>query len=310
MVRNVTYPLSDICFFGTSVSCVLLLTKAEAASGVRRLAQLAAVVPLIILSIEIRTIGIVLLPAFAWAVIGGIAGIRKIQPFLSRYRLLAIAASLTSLTIAGVIFFHSRYWQFNVPIFRHRGLTRSILANLALHTSEWGEITINAPLSKLPHVLAPSLQILALRIIGALAILACLIGLWTKRRAPDSLLLYLLGFGAIVFAYPWADARLWLPILPFLIGYTLLGLRQIIPPAILRPASIIYCAFFCLLGIAALAYSTRLTFAGPRFPDLYGDGNFRATYKLALLNEQPTHPTDIDPDALYLLRRYDPRAAK
>jgi hypothetical protein len=313
MVRNVTYPLSDICFFGTSVPCVLLLTKAEASSGVRRFAQLAVVIPLIILSLEIRTIGIVLLPAFAWAVIGGLAGLRKIQPSLRRYRFLVIALSLTALTIATTIFFHSRYWQFNVPIFRHRGLAHSIIANIALHTSEWGEITVNAPLSKLPHILAPALQIgaaqIILQIIGAAAILACLIGLWTKLRAPDSLFIYLLGFGAIVFVYPWADARLWLPILPFLIGYTFLGLRHIIAPAILRPVSIIYCALFCLLGIAALAYSTRLTFAGPRFPDLYGDGNFRATYKLVLLNEQPINPADIDPDALYLLHRYDRRAS-
>lgn len=37
IVRNVTYPLSDICYFGASAICVLALLKTETQSGARRL---------------------------------------------------------------------------------------------------------------------------------------------------------------------------------------------------------------------------------------------------------------------------------
>ena len=55
--------------------------------------------------------------------------------------------------------------------------------------------------------------------------------------------------------------------------------------------------------------STRLTFAGARFPDLDGDGRLRATYRTALRGEMPNNVNDINQDALYLLRRYEWRLA-
>jgi hypothetical protein len=61
--------------------------------------------------------------------------------------------------------------------------------------------------------------------------------------------------------------------------------------------------------MVALGYSTRLTFAGSRFPELYGDGTLRATYRTALLGESPKNADDVSPDALYLLRRYEWRLA-
>ena len=90
----------------------------------------------------------------------------------------------------------------------------------------------------------------------------------------------------------------------------LVGLRRIFSPRVLRPVLIAYCAYFGLLGILALGYSSRITFSGAHFPDVYGDGNFRPTYRLVLLGEQPKNGEATDPDAVYLLRRFEPRAAK
>jgi hypothetical protein len=141
--------------------------------------------------------------------------------------------------------------------------------------------------------------------VGALAIFAFSVGIWIKRKAPDSLLLYVIGSACIVFPYPWLDARLWLPVFPFLLGYVLLSMRRMISTSALAPVLTAYCFIFCLMGMVALGYSTRLTYAGSRFPDIYGDGNFRGTYKVAFLGEKRT---DVNPQALYLLRRYDSRA--
>lgn len=158
----------------------------------------------------------------------------------------------------------------------------------------------NAPASRLPEaVVAP------IRVVGALALGVFLLGLWTRRFNLDSLLLYVIGFACIVFAYPWFDTRLWLPLLPFVFAYAFLGLKRVLSTRVLHTLLSTYCCVYCLLGVVALVYSTRITYSGSRFPDVYGDGRLRGTYKVAFQGEKRP---DVDADALDLLRRYDRRA--
>jgi hypothetical protein len=307
MVKHVTYPLSDICFFGASTTCLLIFFQAEADTQSRRFWRLIFAASLLVFCIELRTIGVALIPAFVWAMVGGVIGARKAAQRLRQHRVASILLLLLVLiVIAGIgrSFLHSRYLQFNLPILHKRGVLGSLASNLRDHTTEWGELTVNAPVSKLPGVLE-----LPVRIVGFSTILLCAIGIWQKRKKLDALLWYVLGYASIVLAYPWCDARLWLPVLPLLIGYVLIGLKRMVPPSLLQPVIFTYCALFCLLGVVALAYSTRLTFAGARFPDLYGDGRLRATYRTALRGEMPNNVNDINQDALYLLRRYEWRLA-
>ena len=303
MVRNVTYTLSDIPYFGLSTPCLWMLLRAETESASRRWKWLLAILPFIVINIEVRTIAIVMIPAFLWAAMGGMPAAKRVYPRLLPYRYLLLAAFVVGVAVSCELLIHSRYWQFNLPTFLRRGIVRSLASNFNDHTSEWGEMIVNVPLSRLPAAL-----MWPVRILGATAILTSIFGIWKKRDQIDSLLLYLLGGAAIVFVYPWFDTRLWLPFFPFLMGYILLGLRQIAPSRALRPAILVYTCCFCVLGVAALIFSTRLSFAGSRFPDLFGDGHFRATYRLALLKEQPAAGERIDPDGLYLLRRFEPRA--
>jgi hypothetical protein len=303
MVKHVTYPLSDVCFFGASMPCLLLLLRAEADTSRKRYWSLAAAAPLLALSIEVRTIGIALIPAFAWAAVGGAPWARSVPQWLRRHKIASLVLLflvLVGMAWAGKIFLHSRYLQFNAKVLHNRGVLGNFVSDLSYHTQEWGELAVNAPVSKLPAGLE-----LPVRIAGFLALLVAAIGLWEKRRTVDASFWYVAGFAAIVFAYPWFDTRLWLPVLPLLIGYVLLGARRMVPSRLLRPAVLAYCSVYCLLGVVALGYSTRLTFAGARFPDLYGDGSLRATYRTALLGESPKNGGDVDRDSLYLLRRYE-----
>jgi hypothetical protein len=304
MVRGITYPLSDICFFGMLAPCLLVLIRAERASGSDRLWRLLLAITLMGVCVQLRTIGIALIPAFIWTVIGGAAGLRSLYPTLRRYRLIILLLLAASTVTLGKALLDSRYMQFNLPIFHKRGVLLSVAANIKDHTAEWGEMTVNAPLSKLPGVLE-----LPVRVVGAFAIFVFATGLWVKCKQLDTLMFFVLGFGCIVFAYPWFDTRLWLPVLPFLMAYVLIGLRHLIPPNLLRTSLFAYCSLFGLLGILALGFSTRLTFAGARFPDLYGDGKLRGTYKVALRGETPKNGEEVDQDALYLLRRFEWRAA-
>jgi hypothetical protein len=303
MVKHVTYPLSDVPFFGASMPCLLLLLLAEADTSPGRYWRLAVAAPLLVFCIELRTIGIALIPAFVWAAIGGARWARSVPQWLRQHRiasLMFLLLMLMAMAWAGRMFLHSRYLQFNAKTLHRRGVIGNFVSDLEDHTWEWGELAVNAPVSKLPRGSG-----VPIRIVGFIALLLAATGIWEKRRTLDASIWYLAGFSSIVFAYPWFDTRLWLPVLPLLMGYVLIGVRRLVPSRLLRPAIIAYCSLFCLIGIGALGYSTRLTFAGSRFPDLYGDGSLRATYRNALLGESPTNPSDISPDALYLLRRYE-----
>ncbi len=304
MVRNATYPLSDVCFFGASVPCLLALIRSENLDWKKRLWRIALLVLPILFAIELRTIGICLLPGLVWVAIGGLPGARKMGSIAWRHRVVTFILLVVVMMLVGKAFLSSRYMAFNLPTFQHRGVLRSVAANLRDHTAEWGELTFNAPISKLPGFLARPLHA-----VGGVAIVLFVVGLWQKGKRPDPVWFYVIGSAAIVFAYPWFDTRLWLPVLPFLMGYVWMAFGRAYPPQAVRLAGPAYCVLYALLGIAALGYSTRLTFSGTQFPELFGDGNFRATYRFALRGEAPSDPKQIDPDALYLLHRYEWRAS-
>ena len=302
VVRNITFPLSDVCFFGVSALCLLGILRSENASARVRLVRLVLLAPLLVFCIELRTIGIVLVPGYLWAAVGGKTGAGKGFAYCRRHRLITILVLAVAVAVGIDVFVHSRYLQFNLPTFEHRGMARSIFANIRDHSAEWGEMFINVPMSRLPGFME-----LPVRILGVFAILMAGLGIWIRRKSSDSLMLYVLGTAAIVFVYPWFDTRLWLPVVPFLMAYVLLGVEHVVPKRIFRPAAFAYCSLFCVIGAIALAYSTRLTFAGPRFPELFGDGRLRPTYRYAQGGATATDLKDVNEDALYLLRRYDSR---
>ena len=305
-VRNVTYPLSDISYFCASSICLLALLHAETDAQTRRFGRLILVLPLAFFCIELRTIGMALIPAFLWAAIAGAGGAQKTVQWLRQRGLTswAVMALLVAVTIGILtvrrVFLHSAYVRFNLSMVERRGVLATIVFDLLAHTTEWGEMILNVTVAKVPSLLHP-----ALAVVGLLPLLLCGTGIWLRRRKLDSLDLYVVAYSCIVLAYPWCDSRLWLPVLPFLMGYVWLGAMHFVPAEKIRAVSVGYCALFCLVGVAALGYSTRITLAGPRFPDLYGDGRLAATYRMAFQGEIPKDAKAIDQDALYLLRRYE-----
>lgn len=310
MIRHVTYPLSDISYFAASSICLLVLLSAETGVLARRFWRLIFVLPLIAFCIELRTVGITLIPVLMWATIGGQDGARKIVRWLWEHRLrsglllLGLLLLATVIIRRGDVFFASRYVRYNLGVLESRGILANIFLNLRLRSFEWGGLILNVSVTSVPPRFWPALQV-----VGFLGILVGLTGIWQKSRKFDSLICYVLGYGSVVLVCSWYDSRLWLPVVPFLLGFLWLGLKRFASAKTMRWMMVVYCTFYCLLGVLALAYSARLTLAGPRFPDLYGDGRLAATYRTAFRGETPANPNDIDPDVLYLLRRYEWRLA-
>jgi hypothetical protein len=81
---------------------------------------------------------------------------------------------------------------------------------------------------------------------------------------------YLMSFIAILLLWPYTTLRLWMPIIPLIIGY--LGSAQLRFKAGIgwRCFMIVYVAWFAIAGLAALAYTTRITLSGDDFAKLYG----------------------------------------
>ncbi len=181
MVKHITYPLSDVCFFGASMPCLQLLLRAEADTGPGRYWRLAVAAPLLVFCIEVRTIGIALIPAFAWAMVGGAPWARGVPEWLRRHRiasLVLLLLVLAGMAWAGRMFLHSRYLQFNAKTLHRRGMIGNIVSDLKDHTQEWGELAVNVPVSKLPGGLA-----LPVRIAG----LSCAPpgGNWNLGKTPE-----------------------------------------------------------------------------------------------------------------------------
>ena len=137
---------------------------------------------------------------------------------------------------------------------------------------------------------------------GFLLFLLTLFGLATKRREISPTEVFLVCYMGILFSWPYYDARFWLPVIPLLIAYSVLAVRHLRFP---KGVVTIYCLVFVTLGFGAIAYSTRISFAGPNFPDRYGDGSLRPTYCAAFQScRDGGDPNKVDAKALRLLQEY------
>jgi hypothetical protein len=63
-----------------------------------------------------------------------------------------------------------------------------------------------------------------------------------------------------------------------------------------------------VLGAAVFGYSTMLTFSGDGFPNRFGAGEFRDSYRAAFA--QPHDTANVNPHVLRMLQRHDPAHAR
>jgi Dolichyl-phosphate-mannose-protein mannosyltransferase len=150
VVRQAAQPLSDICFFGFSMACLLLIVRAEMDKPKKWWLLMLAGASLAF-CIDLRTIGIALIPAFAWVLLGGMSTFAKIPTWFRQHRITSVGLSLIVLAFlcwTCVVFVHSRYFKFNQPILNHRGIAGILWSDVVDHSQELGEMTLNVPVSR------------------------------------------------------------------------------------------------------------------------------------------------------------------
>lgn len=270
VIKHATIPLTDLIFFGVAMLCLWALAGETPRPAVAFILVLAG--------IALRRNGIALAPPLVWVLWRG------------GRRWLAVAA----VAAAGIaVRLTSTLQDFHDTVEGH-GLIDSALQILGFRAREFGEIAANMPSIALP----PAGQAI-LPWFGALVLLLTATGIWMRRRSFGPLEVFFLGYAAILFVWPYYDPRFWLPVLPLLFAYVSIPVERLVP----KPALASYLALWSLLGVAVLAISIRITYAGPQFPDAYGNAQFRPTY-CAFYGSCPADPKEVSADGLRLLRTY------
>jgi hypothetical protein len=298
VIKHFTLPLTDVPFFCCSMCCLSLLGAAiHQGSSLRFFTLVLSAWLLALAAIAVRRVGLALLPAliFMLATSPLFRLMLKRASLASRLAFLA-AALLACLATAQVVRKTSTLSDFNIATQRVK--TSELVARVfSYRLTELGELFANFPSWKTPEKLR-----FVTPWIGLFALLLFLYGLLSKRAQIGPTEVFLVGYTAILFTWPYNDARFWLPVLPLLAAYCALAVQRLRLPAVLVAT---YCVVFAILGFGALGYSTRISFAGSKFPDKFGDGHLRSTYCAALQScAVVPDPSDVDPKVLYLLEEY------
>jgi hypothetical protein len=169
--------------------------------------------------------------------------------------------------------------------------------------SELGQITANVPL----HVLPESAQHV-LPWVGALSLTTVIAGLFLKRKTFGPADAFVVGYLAIMFAWPMSNPRLWLPIVPLLIFYCTLTIAHVAARHHRVPAKLVavYLAVYTVLGLDWLASSTMITFSRSAFLTMYVPQNeYYPTYCAVLGTcKSGFDPRAVDQNVAHLLRLY------
>jgi hypothetical protein len=295
-VKHATLPLSDLPYFGLSMVCLATLKWSTDQSMPRRLVGTGIGAGVMIAAIAVRTVGIALVPALALSCLPADAW-RKLTGWFKKWpaRSILALALVTVVAVAGCLsvtqtqYFHEMNTEW---------VGWSKVAQFRLE--DWGELVMNTSLAKLPRLL----QTIVPWVGTAGAFVVCC-GL-ARRARLEIVDAYALCYTAILLVWPYRDCRFWLPVFPILAAYAWLALDAVGDRTPIRIGALSYVAAYFLMGFAALFFSTRISLSGERFPELYGGGIYRASYRA--LSGKPidgySHDDKADPNLMRLILRY------
>jgi len=298
VVKHFTIPLTDVPFFCCSMCCLAVMSHTTKVDSNWLFGMLAGIAWLLAFAaITVRTIGVALFPPLLVMLVSS----SQFKLLLERLSLRTKRIVVTVAVFVGAgttyLLANTSYSRILIGVAKKPNISTLILEVLSYRLRELGELFGNFPMTKMPaklHVVVPWL--------GLLLLLLIVIGLATKRRKISPTEVFMVCYLGILFVWPYYDARFWLPVIPLLIAYAVLAVNSLRFP---RVVVTIYCILFAALGFGAIAYTSRISFAGSKFPDEYGDGYLRPTYCAAFQSCRDGGDTNkVDAKVLRLLREY------
>lgn len=286
VVKFAALPTTDVPFTGVSFPCLLALVVFEGRRD--RWLALAAAILLIGVAMTVRKVGVILVCPLVWVLAGG--ALRRGRLF----RLMAASAGLAA--AAASVAFLSTTEYFGGPLAKLGGADPAYIIESRL--AEIGSLALNLPESRVPDSV-----LWFLRAAGAAALGVVALGFWSRRGRFGCVDAFVLPYLLLLCVWPFHYARFWLPVLPLLIGYGALAVGR---SAAFRGYLVAYAA----AGIAALGYSTLLTFAAPGpFADGHSLGVMKNTYRAAFGLPPAPDGGRVNARAVRVLKRFEPRAA-
>ena len=298
VIKHFPIPLTDVPFFCCCMCCLAVINQVTSMDSNWRFVLLTGAAWLLALAaITVRRVGVALVPPLVFVIVSSPQFKSLLKHFSRRTKvIISVFFAVVGVGTLCVVAKTSSLSDF-FSVAKKSKISPLILQILSYRLTEFGELLGNLPLTKLPvklHIIVPWT--------GLLLFLLILLGLATKRKKISPTEVFLVCYMGVLFAWPYYDARFWLPVIPLLIAYSVLAVKNLrLPKAVIM----IYCVVFAILGFGVIAYSTRITFAGSKFPDRYGDGYLRPTYCAAFQTcGDRADPQKVSAKALRLLREY------
>jgi hypothetical protein len=227
----------------------------------------------------------------------------------SKKRVLILSISFSMCILLGVAFYLRHYLMQEIDYLRQLALTQlftqselGLVPRLANHFKELGEIIFNMSSNKLQIFIGNTIT--STLFIGTG--LGCLIifywAIFKHHLYAYITFWVVMAYLGIILLWPFSDCRFFIPIIPFIIIGFLVVLEQI---KVLFIKKLIMTAY-CVLGIAGLIYSARLSLDKDLFLSSYGnDLKLRTNYNAAL-GDTSIYPTNIaDKNVVYLIKKYN-----
>jgi hypothetical protein len=313
-IKHVSIPVTESLYTGISMASVAALVACWKSGRIMTVVSWLAIgVMLAWYAMKIRTIGVSLFGASALTV----AFHPRMRDVGARFRpkstrdwwriagisIAGVALGLVALHVAklSVVILDNAYLRMQSDALQV-GIDRFIRNILSARFHEAGEIFLNMPGTKFVRLG------FAFDLVGAIAVAIFALGWWRLSWVLPPLAFYVAFYCSILFFWPFSDVRFWMPLLPALGLCVWLVVQPLLRTKWMRFGVLTYLCIFLGLGFAALLFSVRISLATPlRFAEIYGDGSYRASYRVAFGAAQ-TPSSAVNSDVVGLLRRFDARA--
>jgi len=304
--RLANNPLSEFVFLAlATTSIVVARTLGRSPSVPWRTGGIVIALLLAFAAFKVRTVGIALVPAIAWATLSMPAQLTWARRQLRARPALFAAVGVALLAIAALVLSRSQYVTGDLKTQFGKGAMATLVQTWGYRLTEFGEIALNVPAAKTPNALRPLVSVIGVGF-------ALLVGwlLWRRRRSIGAGEVFLLGVAGIMAIWPYEDARFWIPVFPVILGLFAWGAGKLLPARArpLLPAVIV--VVFVSAGVAGEIYNTKISLSPEQFPSRFSDDYLGPVYREAWGRKLPTDTVPADSTALRFLREFEPRARR
>ncbi len=266
LIRYVPMHLPETLFFGMSLGAVAVMTASTKSGTRRRLSLLAIAIILTAIAITVRLAGFALVPPLIWACSQRVyreTGPRKERTKKEAW--IGAPALFAVLVVAALVLGDSfRKYSHEIGLKYLRGdAFFQMAAHLEGFFESMGNVVVNLPSTQF------SAYHWWFTAVGVAAV-AGFVSFVRLRLPRTPVEVYLVSFIVMLLVWPYNALRLWLPIVPLFIGYAEAASLRFTPGSASRIFLKLYAAWFSIAGLAALAYTSRITLSGKDFPKVYG----------------------------------------